>query len=369
MPGYQIRLYDVSGNRLHVTERFRTAVVQHQVNLPSTLTLGLYELSPEAQFLENNLDAIIELRRWDATAQLNWYTEYVGFHRTNQLEWTTADNRIFTSYSRGLLDLIKRRSVRYFSDLNCGLPDPAPADDVIKALVLANAGSLALTTNGRATDGVTPGLSVQALTSLAPNYQGDHQGKNLLEAITDIGPPNKTDFDVIWGGPSSPTTFEFRTYYPHRGTDRRASSALPTVLAPNFGNLSNPSYTRSRTDEVTSAVVYGALGDVTLATASDISETPWNVYEADVDARGEDRAQALTNRANQMLFDKRAVTSLKFDVIQTPSSFYGKHYFLGDLITVRFSNVSGDVKIKGVTLSIDPGRGEQITIEPEEWVP
>jgi hypothetical protein len=371
MPSYQLRIYSTAGQLLHVTDRFRSATVEHRVNTPSMLTLVDYELTPVAQYLQANLDAIIELRRSAGEFGVAWYTEYVGLHRTNQIDWSAQDSRTFTSHSRGLLDLIRRRSIRYFSDIDCGLPDPTPADDVIKQLVRANAGSLATVVNGRTTNGVTAGLTIAASTGAGPDFQGNFQGKNLLESITTVGPPNKVDFSVEWGGPSAANTFVFQTYFPFKGTDRRASQPppAPMVFSPGRGNMANPSYTKSRTDEITSAVVYGALGDATIAVAAAATDSPWNTTEQDKDARGEDRAQALTNLATQMLFDKRAAINLKFDVIQTPSSAYGRDYVVGDVVTGSFSTVQADVKIRAATLTAEAGRGESLALEIEEYIP
>lgn len=358
---YQVRVFDTSGALQAVVERFRSIIIEHRVNSFSTLTLSLFTQDEAVQYF--TLDALIEIRRRVPEAGLDWYTEYIGFHRTPQRQITEADSRIFTSYSRGLLDLLNRRSVRYYSDTDGSAKGPAPADDVIKDYVRENAGSLATLANNRVTDGVFPGLTVASNLGAAPDYEGANAWKNLLDTCADIGEPHNVDFDIVWTGGA---TFQFRTYYPFQGTDRREGGVAPFIFAPEFGNMANPSHTQSRTDEVTSALVLGPgegpLRDTTLLTAPTITDSPWNLIEQDINAPGEDRTEAINDIGNDVLYEKRAVNQFSFNPIQTFNSSYGKHYFLGDMVTARFDDITIDVKITAVTVSISDD-SENVTLE------
>lgn len=367
---YQIRIYDTSGNLQYVLgleNDVRNFTIEHRVNYPSTLQLALYELSEAVQYF--TLDRIVEVRRRVQEASLDWYTEFVGFSRTPQRQITESDTRIFTVYCRGLLDLIRRRSIRYYSTTNGSDKGPAPADDVIKDYVRENAGSLATVTNGRITDGVTDGLTVQSNLGQAAAYEGAHAWKNLLEAIREIGESNQVDFSVEWLGPINPIGFIFRTYYPQLGTDRREGTSDPFVFATNLGNMRDPSFTQSRTDEVTSVLVLGPgegpLRDTTLRTSTRMTDSPWNLIEQDQNASQEDRLSALQAIGDDVLYQKRAANSLKFATIQTPQSTYHQHYHLGDLVTGKFSVVSSNVKIRAVTVNV-AGPREEIGLELEE---
>lgn len=368
-PAYQIRVYSTDGELQAVVDRFRTLAIEHRVNYPSTLTLSLYGLDPTVPYF--TLDSLVEVRRRVPEANLDWYTEYVGFHRTPQKQITSANNRIFTSYSRGLLDLIKRRSIRYYSDTAGSAKGPAPADDVIKDYVRENAGSLATLANGRVDqDGTTQGLAVAADLSAAASYEGAHAWENLLDAIRNIGEPNLVDSDVVLTS-HEPATFEFRTYYPQLGTDKRTGTANPFVFAPHLGNMSSPSHTQSRTDEITSVLVLGpgedTLRDTTLRNSSHVTDSPWNLIELDQNASNEDRAAALTAIGDQVLFDKRPAVNFTFDVIQTPDATYHEHYQLGDLVTARYDSDTPvvDVKIVAVTLTVERGH-EVVKLELKE---
>jgi hypothetical protein len=363
---YQVRLYDSAGNLQMVLDRFRACTIEHRTNTPSTLTLSLFDDPAVVQHF--TLDCLVEVRRRESESGLDWYTEFIGFHRTPQHQITEADSRIFTSYSRGLLDLIKRRSIRYYADTDGSAKGPGPADDVIKDYVRENAGPLATTANNRVTDGIIPGLTIAANLSQAAIYEGADAWRNLLEAITDIGEHNRVDFDVVWLGAAS---FEFRTYWPQKGTDRRAGTPTAVVFGPAQGNLMNPSHTISRTDEITSVLVLGPgegpLRDTTLVNAPPVivAESPFNLIEQDQNASNEDREAALIAIGNQVLYEKRAIVNFTFEPIQTPYTAYQKHYFLGDIVTCTFGPIRADVKIRAVTVSLSENE-ERITLELEE---
>lgn len=366
---YQIIVRDRTGAVVYLTDRFRALTIEHMVNHVSSLQLALADEPHVAAYLGNedvNLDNLIEIRRSSHDLGFDWYTEYVGFHRTAQREVTSTDLQILTSYSRGLLDLIKRSTIRYYADTNGSVKGPAPADDVIKEYVRENAGSLALISNGRVTDHVLPGLTVAADLSQAPTHESANAWDKLLDAIRGIGEPHSVDFDVVWGGPSSPITFEFRTYYPRLGTDRTSE----VVFAMEFGNMLSPSYTRSRTEEITDALVLGPgegpLRDTTHRTSVHTGDSPWNIIEENVNASNEDRAVALEQAGDDLLYEKRPANGLTFDVLQTPQFAYGRHYFLGDLITARFKDIELTLKIRAVRLTIGEDGREDVTLTLEE---
>jgi hypothetical protein len=306
-PAYQIRIYDTNGDLQAVTgleTDVRSVVIEHHVNHPSTLTLGIYGLSDLVQYFVT--DAIVEVRRRVPEFGIDWYTEYAGFHRTPEQQITEASNSIFTSYGRSFMDLLRRRSIRYYADTAGSAKGPGPADDLMKEFVLENAGASATVANGRLTDGVTPGLTVAADLSEAAVVEFAAAWNNLLDALRDLGEPNDVDFDVVWGGESDPLSFVFTTYYPQLGTDRREGNPDAVIFTPNFGNMFNPRHTISRTEEINSVLVLGpgesTSRDTTLRTNSYALETPWNLSELDQNASNEDRAVALEAIGDAILY-------------------------------------------------------------------
>lgn len=366
---YKIRIYSTAGvlqAELPLQYDARTINISHLVNYPSTATITAYGLASAIQYF--TLDAIVEIQRKVEEAGLDWYTEFIGFHRSPQKQITTANNRIFTSYCRGLMDLIKRSQIRWYADTSGSAKGPAPADDIIKAYVRENAGILALASGGRVVDHVYSGLSVAVDSSQGPTIETAQAWQNLLAACRTVGESNQVDFDVLLSS-FSPLTFTFQTYYPQLGTDRRAGTAAPQIFTPLMGNMEDPSYTQQRTDEITSALVLGPgegpLRDTTLRVSAHSTDSPWNLIEDDIDASQEDRAVALQDIGDKLLYDKRAFISFPFTALQTPQSTYAKHYFVGDLVTAAFDDVSADVKIRGVNINVS-GPEETVGLELEE---
>lgn len=362
---YQVRVYTPQGVLQAVIDRYRTIQIEHRTNTASTLTLSMFSGEDAVQYFV--LDALIEVRRRYPEAGLDWYTEYIGFHRTPQFQITQDNQQIFTSYSRGLLDLINRRSIRYYSDTAGASKGPGPADDIIKEYVRENAGSLALVSNGRVVDGVTPGLTVAPdLSEAAGVYEGADAWRNLLDAIRDIGEPHNVDFDVVWLGGAS---WEFRTYSPQQGTDRREGNPDAFVFSIENANMENPSHTLGRTDEITSCLVLGPgegpLRDTTLVTAASMLDSPYNLIEQDQNASGEDQALALIQIGNEVLYEKRAAVSFSLNPIQTAYAAYQQHYFLGDIVTCRFAALTANTKIRAITVNL-AGNVETVTLELEE---
>jgi hypothetical protein len=376
---YQVRVYNWLGEVVYVTDRFRSGTVEHRVNHVSNLQLAVAEQEGITAYLDEadeHLDYLVEVRRSAPEFGIDWYTEFIGFHRTAQRQITTADQRILTSYCRGLLDLIKRRSIRHYGDTEGSSKGPMPADDAIKQYVRENAGSEATEGGGpapgRVTNGVTPGLDVTINASQAATYEGACAWDNLLEAMRAIGELHSVDFDVVWGGQENPLSWLFQTYWPRLGTDRTAGTDAPVVFSPMASNATNLSHTRSRTEEITSVLVLGPgegpTRDTTLRTSLHMVDSPWNLIEGEVNASNEDRALALQQVGDDLLREKRPATSLTFEVLQTPGTAYRNHYFLGDLVSAQFSYSHDHIhnmKIRAVTLNIGEDSRETVSLTLE----
>ena len=63
------------------------------------------------------------------------------------------------------------------------------------------------------------------------------------------------------------------------------------------------------------------------------------------------------------MWDNRALDDLTFDVVQTPGSAYGLHYFLGDKIKANFAGASVTKKIQRVGVELAANGDERIVVE------
>ena len=92
-----------------------------------------------------------------------------------------------------------------------------------------------------------------------------------------------------------------------------------------------------------------------------------NVVETFVDARKmqRDATAALQDRVDKALSEEQARGEFTLDVLQTPSSADGLHYFLRDLKKARWHSIAVTDKVVGVTVSVTLDAGEEIDVDME----
>lgn len=349
----QLYLYDTSGALVAIFDEWNTLQLERRLNTYDTMTLSISGDDPRRALFTT--DAFIEVRR--RIPGQEWYTESTLMHQSPEDQITEANRQLYTSYSRGLVDLIRRRELLYYANTPYTLKGGF-GESVIKAFVSENAGPLA-TTPPRLAAGVTFGLEIEYDYARGLQWAGQRSWQNLLDTIQEIAGLTSVDFDVIKTGPQA---FEFRCYYPQRGTDRRTT----VTFSPTLANMLAPSYTISRTEEITRVVVLGPGQEtdrrVVVRDSTAVSASPWRVIETTYDARKESTYDGLVAAGDAQLVKLQAQEAFNFQVLQTSGAQYGRDYFLGDIVSAGFGNVSTVKKITGVSLNIQDGR-ENISME------
>jgi hypothetical protein len=354
---YQVRLYNTSGAQVAVFDDWNSLYFYNRVS-----DFGYHTFSIAGDDDRVSLftpDSIIEVLRRDEG--IPWYREYLAFHRTGVYQVTDRGRELFSSYGRGFEDLLHRREVLWRpGTLTVGsFPYGAAADDSMKVLVRYNAGLNATLAAGRIANGETPGLTVAADISAAPAWHGERSYKNLLDVLIEIKEAKSVDFGMTWLGGQSTL---FTTYYPRKGTDRTgAGSAAPVVFALEHGNMSQPYLTESRTEEITAVYVLGQ-GEgadrviVERINTSEIIASPWNRIEFAHDARNEATIAGLNQIGDGHLMEHGFDRHLSFQIVASPSTVYGREYFLGDLVLGRFKGVTQSLKIIGMEVTVADGK-------------
>lgn len=334
---------------------------EHRLNDFDIYTLVLdYDDIPQSQFVK---DAILEIWRKPSESDVDWYREATFFHRTPQIQYTESDSHLFTSYGRGLLDLIHRREIRYTSAAFA--QQTGPGEDCIFSFVDQNAGPSA--NNGaRKSDGVTQGLAVSASGGNGSDWTGNRSFRNLLDTIQEIAAATLVDFNLERVGYSG-TSFNFYTAYPQLGTDRRNL----VVFGTQYGNLLAPIYVDSATEEITSVAALGSGTGAsrTVIVVNDderVADSPWNLIEGSANSGNTAGSSNLETTANQQLVKGKPVQTFSAQVEQTAACQYGVHYFLGDLVRVQIDDISLDRKITNVHINISQGR-ESIAVQFSEF--
>lgn len=354
---YQVRLYDTSGVQVAVFDDWNSLYFHKRVSDFGYHTFSISGEDPRVSLFTT--DAFIEVLRRDE--DIPWYREYLAFHRTGVHQVTDRGRELFSSYGRGMEDLLHRREVLWRAGtlFSGSFPYGAPADDAMKEFVRFNAASLATVAQGRIVDGVTTGLTVAANTGAAPAWNGDRSFKNLLDVVQEIGEAKSVDFDVAWTGGQNTL---FSTYYPRFGTDRTgAGAAAPVVFSLEHANMSQPYLTESRTEEITAVYVLGQ-GEgvdrvvVERTNAGEIAISPWNRIEYAHDARSETSVAALNEIGDAHLLEHTVDKHLSFQVVPSPGTIYGRDYFVGDLVLGRFKGVTESRKITSVEITVSDGK-------------
>lgn len=358
-----MRLYDTTGAQVAIFDAWNSVYFFNRLSDYGYHTISIDGDDPRVGLF--GVDSIIQIMRRDLAYNIPWYQEYLGFHRTGQIQVSDRGNKLFSSYGRSVEDLLQRRHILWRpGDIVIGLgydggAIAGSADDVMKAYVYYNAGAGALASSGRMVDGVTTGLSVAGNSSLAPAWSGARHYRNLLDVLHEISAAKSVDFSVEWLGGQN---FQFRTYYPQKGVDRTgAGSAAPVSFSLEHANMSEPYATVSRMDEVTSVVVLGQ-GDGTQRifverhNSAEIITSPWNRIEFAHDARNETTLAALNDLGDAHLLAHGADSHLSFQTLQSPASVYGRDYFVGDMVIASFSGITEYRKVTGSEITVADGK-------------
>lgn len=367
---YHIRLYDQYAQLLAVITQWRTLNLKLNLNDVSSHQLSISGIAPVqgvsgVSYLKELFytDGIVEV--WRKVSGGSWYLLYGGFHRTPHNQIGASGVRIYTSYGRSYLDLIKRRKILYKGTTAYTLKGKA-GETVIKEFVNENAGPGANNSlrvrNGwfhyTDTAGVIHGLYVGVDSGQGVVWKGAREWKNLLEVIQEVGKATSIDFDITRNG----TNYSFETYYPQKGTDRRAT----LVFDPLLGNMTNPSYAKSRTEEATIVAVLGqgegTSRRIVVRESSAKTDSPWNDIEETQDSRNEDTYLGMVSTGDEALREMAAQENFTFEVLQTASAQFGVDYDIGDLVTAQFDNINTTKKITGADITVSDGQ-EKINLE------
>lgn len=234
------------------------------------------------------------------------------------------------------------------------------AETFCKTLVSYNMTSLATIANGRYVEGAMTGVTVAADSGGGNSVTHKCAWDNVLKVLQKVASTGGGDFNLVKTGAEA---WEFRWYPGQLGTDRSATLTFST----DFGNMGDPVYTKIRSTKKTSVVVGGqdTGADRKLGKATGNNYSASANYEEFFNASGQPQTTTgLDNIGAQRVKVVRDQEELSFSMLQTPTCLYRKHYFLGDIITVKYLDVAVYMpKIIGVTTSLL--RSGQVIISPE----
>jgi len=358
-PGYLIKLYDQTFNLVAMFDNWISLGYSKKVNGVHTCTFTLDSSDPRCLLFE--LDGIIEIWRSVPGCSISPYREFIGMHRGVQ-DATAKDSRTnFVSNIVGLNDLLARRIINYVPATIRSYKN-APAETVMKEYVEENCGASATVANGRESDGVLPYFIVEADGALGATWEGDKAWENLLDVIQEIARFSTIDFDVSWD--SSSGYFMFSTFQDQLGEDRtitgldpstglNSAGNAPVIFSLERGNISSIERVFNRLSESNVVVVTGDGDGATVAvevrTGTSVADSPWNKREVCRPQSG--YVSEMQIYGDSSLEELSAKDVITFVPLLQPKCMYGKHYFLGDRISVLFKGVYYSLRLYSITNS------------------
>ncbi len=307
-------------------------------------------------------DGQVEVWRWDDANGVAQYADFEALFVDEERRADDDGNSVFRAICPGQMDFLARAVVAWPANVaNRSLFTSAKAETILKTLVTYNAVTASATTgNGRIRATDLTNISVEADAAGGNTLTFACAQQPLLEALQDVSRIGDRDFYLARIGAQA---WEFRVKQ-YLGTDRSAS----VTFALNYGNMSNPMLRRNRLNEKTVAIVggQGTDDDRSFVTRTGTNyNTTYNSKEIFAPATQYTTTDGLNAAGDIRLDELRARDELTWDVIQTPGSLYGVHYFLGDLVTGYYEGVTATKQITGVTVTYAPGneRAETVQIE------
>ncbi len=305
-------------------------------------------------------DGQVEVWRRDIANSLDWYSDFETLYVDEERSADDDGNRTFRAICVGNLDFLARAVIAWPANTaNRSLFTTAKAETILKTLVTYNCVTASATTgNGRirTTDLANISVAVDAAGGNTITYACAQD--DLLKALQDVARIGDRDFYLVR---TAAQAWEFRTAQ-YLGTDRSAT----VTFALNFGNMSNPMLRRNRLSEKT-VIIVGGQGTDSTRTFEVRTGTNYNAtYSSKEDfyPATEYTTTAGLDAAGDVRLDQlRAKDDLSWNIIQTPASLYGVHYFLGDLVTGYFEGVTATKQISEVSVTFAPGNDRVETIQ------
>lgn len=359
---YEMRVYDTSGVLQYIANDVEFSYT-NQVNAAGFLRFSVDDAHGLAGNLSRDWRVDIHRSRAADVGESNAIARYVdfsGFVRNEERRADSDGNTSITYYCPGVRSLLGRAIVGYKAGVDLRSSFTAdPAETILKNLVTYNLTSSGTTGDGRVRNAAETRISVQADGAGGNTLDFACAYRNVLDVLQDVATIGGGDYDLVRTGANA---WEFRWYAGQLGTDRSATVTFSLA----YGNMANPVLNRNWIEEKTVAIV-GGQGEesdraIVVRTGANYS-APANNVETFVDARDLTTTNGLNARGDLFLEDARAKDSLTFDVIQTPGSLYGLHYFLGDRVTAYYQGITATKQVVGVTVDFSPQGQEMIGLE------
>lgn len=322
--------------------------------------------------LDTGLNHIWEFWRRDQLGGLDWYRDFSGIHRYDEFAFNSDGTETYTARGLGFNDLLIA-PIRYDKGTAGAYKDDA-AETVAKEYVNENVGPAA------AADRQLANFTVEGNFGTGNNWSGDRANKQLLDVLREIADTGPGDFMVVdtsFANNTPALQFQWRDEY--WGLDVRPGNAdgnPPVIFGVRYGNVGNIRTIRNRLEEInviqTIGQGDGVLSRVRERTATDAGiDNTWDINwgRREVIRTTQDYAIAdMDTRADDTLFANRVQEEADFTVLDTYGTRYGVSWDYGYIVRVEHREIDIDMKILGVTVSMNSNGEVSISPEVEEYI-
>jgi hypothetical protein len=352
---YKLLVYDTSGARQYEISDFIELIYTKTLNNAGLLSFTI----SDTHSLANEDYENWQVEVWRKPQGENWARDFIGIIRNTDWE----DSKLELT-CMGILGILDWRIVAYpSSETDRTVFTDENIETIANTLVKYNATPSGTTADGRDRNAGS-GYPFDSLTVEADGAGSDVWAggfycarKNLLKTIQELANTSGSYFDIV---KTSSTAWQWRWY---------AAELKDIVFAISYGNMKDPSISEDALSEKTVAIVAGQ-GEGSSREIEIVEHSAYSVdndIEEFVDARDVDSADTdgLESRGMNKLLESIKKYEFTFDVIQTPASLYGVHYFLGNKITAinPRTNESVQSQIVSVTVELSKDGTEKIDIE------
>lgn len=351
---YAIYLYRDDGTRIAKLTRVQAFRYSHVLN-----NIGDFSIILPFDFDRNLIKRNYRVGFWRKPHGRSTTLDFMGLIKLHE---RAGEPIVRTIGGKALNTLIKQRIIAYpaggqyaaYSDKKDN------ADDMMKAVIRENMGSLALNTVRSLSSTY---FSVASDVSAGPTIWRQFSNDNLLATLIKFSDGAREDgteiyFDIV---PVTETQFEFRTYTNQRGRDRTVDGRAPVILRGDA--LLGPEYVEDWTEEANTVYAGGAgEGDRRLLTSVNSSEAISDAFaraETFYDGR-EVQQSALIDAANSELIARRAVRKFTAGIGNIPGALYGVDWQFGDRVTAYYDDERFDCMIRSVECSVDASGYESV---------
>ena len=359
---YNVYIYNSAGVLQGLTSDFGSVQVAKVVNGYDTLGIVVPYTSPLQQYLVTG--SRIEVYRANLDIGIPLTLEFSGVVVKTTFKY--GRQKLWDVVAVGWEYILSYRIIAYNEDKrNHSEWVGIAASTIINDILVKNLGTDSVTVGiaDRAVSGLITGVS--ATTTGLGNVLtvSDMSYKNVLTAIQEIALQGNVDFAFLWNKATS--GFDFNVGSPTLAYDRSGT----VTLSVDNGTINNFSRVIDETQSFTQAIVRGqGTANATIRVvrpATPLTELSSREAFFDVSTAGNNTAFLNSYGDAKLQEMAKKVESVQIDVQQTPSTLYGLHYSIGDLVSVDLVTEIVVMQVNAVTLSMDESGVEIVKVQLE----